>query len=54
MRGSQRDAKGSGSFALPVLTIVALLGSYLLLSQWQDLPHLINTTFAAVRWPIPG
>ncbi len=50
----RRDAQGWGSFAKPLLAIVGLVGAYVLLAQWQDLPHLFDSAFAAVHWPISG
>jgi hypothetical protein len=51
----RREAKGWGAFAKPLLAIVALIGAYVLLGQWQDLPHLFDSAFAAVHyWPISG
>jgi xanthosine utilization system XapX-like protein len=47
-------AKGWGSFATPLLAIVGLLGAYVVLGQWQDLPRFLDSAFAAVHWPIPG
>lgn len=54
MQAIRRDAKGWGSFAKPLLTIVGLVGAYVLLGVWQDLPHLFDSALAAVHWPISG
>jgi hypothetical protein len=51
---SRREAKGSGSFTLPLLAIVALIICYVVLAQWQDLPHFFNSAVAAVHWPLSG
>lgn len=51
---SRREAQGWKSFALPALTIFALVASYVVLAQWQDLPQLFSSAFAAVHWPIAG
>jgi hypothetical protein len=47
----RREAKGWGSFARPLLVIVVLMGAYVLLGEWRDLPHLFDSGFAAVHWP---
>ncbi|HVY13645.1 MAG TPA: hypothetical protein VHB27_00355 [Rhodopila sp.] len=51
---SRREAGGVGSFAKPLLTIVALIASYVVLARWEDLPRMIDSAFAAVHWPISG
>lgn len=51
---SRREAKGVWSYALPLLAIVALVLSYVVLAQWQDLPHFLNSAVAAVHWPLSG
>lgn len=48
---SRKETKGGWSFAFPLVSVVVLLASYLLLSEWQDLPNLINSAIAAVHWP---
>jgi Holliday junction resolvase len=50
----RREAKGWGSFAKPLLVIVGLIGAYVLLVEWRDLPHLFDFGFAAVHWPASG
>jgi hypothetical protein len=50
----RREAKGWGAFAKPLLAIVGLIGAYVLLGQWQDLPHLLDSALTAVHWQISG
>lgn len=54
MQAIRREAKGWGSFAMPLLVIVGLIGAYVLLVEWRDLPHLFDFGFAAVHWPASG
>jgi len=55
VQAMRREAKGWGVFAKPVLAIVGLIGAYVVLGEWHDLPHLFDSAFAAVHyWPISG
>jgi len=45
---SRRDDHAGRAFAIPVVWIVALLGAYWILSDWQALPRLISSTLAAM------
>ena len=42
----KKDEVSGRAFAMPVVWILALLASYWLISDWQDLPQLISATFA--------
>jgi hypothetical protein len=46
---SRREARGSGSLAVPVLTVVVLIASYVLLTEWQDLPEMISAMLTTVH-----
>lgn len=51
MRIARREELGRGSIAVPVLGIVLLMASYVLMSEWQDLPRLIVSALNVVHWP---
>ena len=48
---SRREARGAKAFAFPVFGIAVLLATYWIIAAWQDVPSLISSTIAAVRWP---
>jgi hypothetical protein len=50
----RREAKGWGSFAMPLLVIVGLLAAYVLLVEWRDLLQFFDFGFPAVHWPMSG
>jgi hypothetical protein len=48
----RKEPKSGKAFAVPLLGVILLVACYLVLSEWQDLPKIINATMASVRWPI--
>ncbi len=47
-----RKEPSSGKALLgPLLGAAVLVAFYLVLSEWQDLPNIINVAVASVRWP---
>jgi hypothetical protein len=49
MAMSRKEMRGSRTFALPLFGIVALLASYVLLTDWQQVPRLISSVIAAIH-----
>jgi hypothetical protein len=53
MAVSRRDEHssilGNRAFYGPVLWILVLLGAYFILADWQAVPSLIASTFAAIH-----
>lgn len=44
-----KDVKGVRSFTAPLLGIVFLLTCYVVVAQWQDLPHLMDSALASIN-----
>jgi hypothetical protein len=52
MAGSRKETRGGKAFAAPLFGIALLLAFYWLLTDWQNLPNLINAAvMAALHWP---
>jgi uncharacterized RDD family membrane protein YckC len=55
---SRKETRGSRAFAFPLLGIVLLLACYWVLTDWQNMPTIINSALASVpnalasvHWP---
>lgn len=48
---SRKVSPSGGSLAIPLMGIIALLASWVVLSDWSDVPVMINHALAAVHWP---
>jgi hypothetical protein len=48
---SRKDARGGKAFAFPLFGIVFLLACYWVLADWQNMPAMIDSALASVRWP---
>lgn len=52
MPESRRVARGGKAFAAPLFGVVLLLAFYWLLTDWQNLPAMLNSAITAVHWPL--
>ncbi len=51
MAMSRKDLRGNRAYALPLFGIVALLASYVLLADWQQMPEVISSVLDSIHWP---
>lgn len=49
MASTNKDGDRHHGYGAPVAWIVALLGGYWVISEWNALPHLIDSAIAMVR-----
>lgn len=49
---SRRVSNGAGSMAFPVIGILVLIASWVVMTDWQSMPAIINNALAAVPWPV--
>lgn len=47
---SRKETRGGRAFAFPLLGIVLLLACYWVLTDWQEMPTIINSALASVHW----
>ena len=52
MPRSRKEARGGKAFAAPLFGVVLLLAFYWLLTDWQNLPAMLNSAITAVHWPL--
>jgi hypothetical protein len=48
---SRKETRGGRAFAFPLFGIVLLLACYWVLTDWPNVPALINTAITSVPWP---
>jgi hypothetical protein len=48
---SRREVRGGRAFAFPLFGIAVLLLSYWVLSDWHEMPRIIDAVLSAVHWP---
>jgi hypothetical protein len=47
---SRREVRGGRAFAVPVFGIVVLLAFYWILTDWQEMPRLIDSAISTILW----
>ena len=52
MASPRKEIKGGRAYAGPLLGVLFLVACYLVLSDWQYLPTMIDTAIASVHWPV--
>lgn len=48
----RRVTHGSKAYAVPLLWVFALIGSYWLLAEWPDVSRILASLTAHLRWPV--
>ena len=46
---TRREGNGTHGYAAPVATILALMGGYWLITEWNSLPGLIGSVIATIH-----
>jgi len=52
MMASRKEINSGRAYAAPLFWVVILMLCYWILAEWQELPSLIASVKAGLRWPV--
>ena len=52
MPSPRKETRGGRAFAGPLLGVLLLVACYAVLSDWHDLPTMIDAALASMHWPV--